>query len=210
MGAQQMTKKSLIPIIREDRQLSIELTKIDAELKQLNQNITDAMERKSRYLERSIESDEKFSLEEWLRKLKEAGMSEENLENEAEFFSEIRNKVLKQKKLERLKRQKQSEYKFEHEFRELYSISDIPEGEWFGLDKHGNPASNAKNIALALKRLPLCEIMFDELGNCSIKYSNYPIRLQNAPIFFSHKIRDAFKFIPKREQFSKALNLLRD
>ena len=121
----------------------------------------------------------------------------------------IRDKVFQQKELERLKKQKQSEYKFEHEFRELYSISDMPEGEWFGLDKNGNPASNAKNIALALKRLPLCEIMFDELGNCSIKYSNYPIRLQNAPIFFSYKIRDTFKFIPKREQFVKALNLLR-
>jgi hypothetical protein len=111
---------------------------------------------------------------------------------------------------ERIKRQRQTEYRFEPEYRKLYSIRDIPDGEWFDTDRNGNPVSNAKNIALALKRLPKCEILFDELGNCSIIYNNYPIRLENAPIFFAHVIRDAFKFIPRRDQFPRALRLLRE
>jgi hypothetical protein len=115
----------------------------------------------------------------------------------------------RQEEQQRVKRQKRAGYRFEPEYRKLYSIADMPDGEWFELDKHGNPASNAKNIALALKRLEKCEITFDEFGNCSIVYSNYPIRLENAPIFFSHVIRDAFKFIPRRDQFPRALRLLR-
>jgi hypothetical protein len=179
------------------------------EIKLLQRQVANARKRQMAYL-RSLTLAE---LQRHLELLLERAAQQDDKSAYEIAISEARLQLenrTRQDELERIKKQKQSEYRFEHEFRELYSIADIPDGEWFGTDRNGAPTSNAKNIALALKRLPLCKVTFDELGNCSIIYNNYPIRLENAPIFFSHVIRDAFRFITKRDQFKRALRLLRN
>ena len=77
--------------------------------------------------------------------------SDETAEKMLKDLLHIRDKHVKQAELVQLREKAQAEYKFEQAFRQLYTIFDIPDNEWFETDKNGNPASNAKNIALALE-----------------------------------------------------------
>jgi hypothetical protein len=156
---------------------------------------------KFKLLLRDIEKDlEAMTISEVEGNLAEYG---QRTDQSSKSLCAIFRRHIEQKKQAELRKQKQARYKFEQRYRQLYTLDDIPDGEWFGTDKNGAPLSNSKNVALALKRLPMLRIV-----QGTIIYNNYAINLHNAPVFFKHVLHERYRFLPKLEHIEKALKII--